>query len=350
MSDAALFWVGLDVAKATFDAALASPGEHANARSLKALPAATFERTAEGVSKLVRWLCEQVAVPGPLPVRVVMEATGMYSIELAALLCKRCPELRPAIVNPEWTSAFCDSLGLRNKTDRLDARALAFFGLERCPDPYEPLCAEQAELRALCRFRESLVAQRVAYESQLEQGPESAFVKKTLKRNVAGLAKDIDKIEREMHRVIRSHAQLRGDYELLISIPGVGFITAAVVLAELGDLRRFGSSRQIGAHAGVTPRKVESGSCSLPGHMSKKGNAHVRHALYMAALSAKTFNPQMRDLSRRLIANGKKPMVAIGAIMRKLLVLMRAVVKSGKPFDPCGKHREKLSDPCPKTA
>ena len=343
MNETAMHWVGVDVAQGTFDAAVASPGQHADTATFKRLPVATFDRTPEGVKQFVQWLRKYVPAQDPLPVRAVMEATGRYSIELTALLCKECPELRPSIANPERTSAFRKSLGLRNKTDRMDARALAFFGLERHPDPYEPLSPAQAELRDLSRCRDGLIETQKALENQLGQDAPSPLVRKTLKRIIAATHKSVDMIEKDMKRVIRSNEGFQRDYDLLTSIPGVGFITAAVVLAEFGDLRRFGCARQIGAHAGVTACRDESGERKRPGHMSKKGNAHVRKILYMAAMSASTFNPHMHAAYRRLIARGKKPMVALVVIMRKLLVLMRAIVVSGKAFDCCGKPRERIA-------
>ena len=341
MSESELSWIGLDVAKRTFDAAVASPGQRANAATFKRLPVKTFERSPDGVKAFVVWLCSYVPAQAPLPARAVMEATGAYSIELTAMLCKECPELRPSISNPERTNAYRKSLGLRNKTDRMDARALAFYGLERHPDPYEPLSDSQAELRALSRCRDDLIETRKAHQNQLAEGPKSTAVRESLTSVLTHLAKTIEAIEKQMRRLIEADNDFRRDYELLTSIPGVGFVTAAVVLGEFGDLRRFGRSRQIGAHAGVTTYHNDSGESKGPAHMSKKGSARVRQALYMAAMSAKTFNPLMSKVYQRFISQGKKPMVAIGTIMRKLLVLMRALVVTGIPFDPCGKPRAK---------
>jgi len=341
MSEQGLHWVGLDVAKRTFDAAVACPGQRATAATFKRLPVQTFDRTREGVKELVAWLRHHVPAQMPLPVRAVMEATGSYSIELAALLCSECPELRPSIANPERTCAYRKSLGLRNKTDRMDACALAFYGLERQPDPYEPMSPAQAELRALSRCRDDFVETRKAHENQLAEGPKSAVVRKLLQKTVAHLNQTIETIENQMRNVIEGDETLRRDHQLLTTIPGVGFLTAAVVLAEFGDLRRFGRSRQIGAHAGMCASANESGESVSPAHLSKKGSARVRQALYMAAMSARNFNPPLRNVYQRLIAHGKEPMVALGAIMRKLLVLMRAIVISGIPFDACGKPKQK---------
>jgi transposase len=342
MSETALYWIGMDVAAETFDAAVVSPNTRVNATTFKQLPTRTFDRTGAGVKECLTWLRAQLPAQTPLPARVIMEATGIYSIELTAQLCKQCPELRPAIVNPERTYAFRNSLGLRNKTDSMDARALAFFGLERNPDPYEPLSPQQAELRDLSRCRDALLQTRVAHDNQLGQAPSSALVRKTLKRVLARLEKEIETVEKEMRRVIAGAADLKRDYDLLTSIPGIAFVTAAVILAEVGDLRRFASGRQAGAYAGVTPSKNESGKLNRPGRMSKKGNARVRQALYMASLSATAFNPAMRDAYMHMINRGKKKMVALGAIMRKLIVLMRAIAVSGKPFDACGKPYGKV--------
>lgn len=343
MNKTAMHWIGFDVAKGTFDAGVASPGQHANAATFKQLPVESFDRTPKGVQQFMGWLRRHVPAQRPLPVRAVMEATGIYSIELAALLCKACPEMCPAIVNPEKTSAFRKSLGLRNKTDRMDARALAFFGLERQPDPYEPLSPVQAELRSLSRCRNGLIETKTAHENQVDQKPTSALARKLLRRVIATTEAAVETIEKDMKRVIRSEEGFQRDYDLLISVPGIGFVTASVVLAEFGDLRRFGCGRQIGAHAGVTPFHIDSGEEEHPAHMSKKGNAYVRKILYMSAVSASKCNPHMRMTYQSMTACGKKPMVALGAIMRKLPVLMRAIIVSGKPFDPCRKPRGKIA-------
>lgn len=339
MNETELYWIGLDVASRTFDAAVARSGERASASAFKELPTQTFERTPEGVQALVAWLQTLMPGPAPLPARAVMEATGNYSIQLAALLSNACPQLRPAIVNPEWTCAFRNSLGVRNKTDRMDARALAFYGRERHPEPYEPLSSEQARLREMSRCRDGLIRSRTAHENQLAQTPGCPLVRSTLKAVIARLQKAIDRLERAMRDLIQTRRSLQSDYELLTSIPGVGFVTAAVVLAEVGDLRRFGQARQVTAFAGVTPRQDQSGKHTAPGRMSKKGNGRIRQALYLAAISAITYNPPLAATYRRLVAEGKKPMVALGAVMRKLLVLMWAIVNTGQPFHVGGKPR-----------
>lgn len=339
MNEQEIYWIGIDVAKETFDAAVAKSGQRASTVTFKQVPVATFDRTEEGVAAFVTWLRKHVPAHAPLPVRAVMEATGAYSIQLSAMLYRACPELRPAIANPERTSAFRDSLGLRNKTDKLDARALAFYGLDRAPEAYEPMSADQAALRELSRCRDDLVASRTALSNRLKEDSQTPLVTKTLKGILSKLDKHINCLEQEMKRTINKNEDFKRDYDLLVSIPGVGFVTAAMILGELGDLRRFGGARQVAAHAGLTPAKSDSGKQSKPARMSKKGNGRVRQGLYMAALSALVYNEQLSQIYKRLCNNGKKPMVAVGAVMRKLLVLMRAVVVSGHPYDPSGKPK-----------
>ena len=155
-------WVGLDVSKVTFDAALVRMGQKFPSTRLCDVPARSFERNCHGVECFLGWLSALTQNDAEQSrVRVAMEATGKYSIELAVWLLDQQPSLQPAIVCPSHTAAFIKSLGLRNKTDRLEARALAFYGVEREPVPYEPPTPELAELQALSRYRDTLGYARV---------------------------------------------------------------------------------------------------------------------------------------------------------------------------------------------
>jgi transposase len=346
MNEVATHWIGIDVAKKTFDAALVCPGQHFPQTELRQIPVSTFQRSPQGVEILLRWMRDLLAneqdVSEPPVVRVVMEATGIYSIELSAWLYQQCPMLSPAIVNPERTAAFTKSLGVRNKTDRLDARALAFYGAERRPAPYEPLTPEHRQLRDLSRYRDFLVSEKVAESNREEQHPENKTLRAIQAKREKLRARDIDKIEKEMMQIIQKDPRLKKDYELLISIPGVAFVTASVMLAEIGDLSRFARARQLAAFAGVSPRQTTSGT-SVNGkpRMCKKGNSRIRQALYLAAMSAIRSKSQLATTYQNLCERGKVPMVAIGAIMRKLLTIMRAIIIHEVPFEKVWKTPEK---------
>ena len=333
------YWVGIDVSKQTFDAALAGPEQRFPNTPLRTLPWKAFPRTREGVVAFLAWLDEYVP---KRTVRVIMEATGRYSIELTSWLLTKRPSLRPAIENPKNTKAFIDSLNQRNRTDGLDARGLAFYGVERRPTPYEPLSRSRQELRELSRYRDTLVAQRTALKNRLREKSSSPIVARMQARQLRQLDKDIATVEQEMKRVVLEDEVFKNDFDLLTSIDGVGPITAMTVLAEVGDLRRFERARQLTAYAGVSPRVVQSGT-SVRGktRMCKRGNKRIRQALYLSAMATlNTKRPNSLSVMHyRLCEGGKPGKAALGAVMRKQLTIMRAILISGIPYDPAFKGR-----------
>lgn len=332
-----MHWIGIDVAKKTFDAALVFDGQHYPETKLHEVPVKTFVRTQQGVDQFLSWVDEQLPSTdnGQLfTVQAVMESTGKFSLELATWLFQHRKENMAAIVNPGLTSSFIKSMGLRNKTDRIEARALAFYGAERRPALYEPATPSQGQLRELCRLRDSLISERVACQNRGDEESPIAFIRRTAARRIRELERHITKVEEKMKQTIQKEASLKRDYEILNSIPGVSFVTASVVLAELGDLRRFTRARQISAFAGLSPKIHDSGT-SVKGkrHLCKFGNSRIRHALYMATMSAVCYCPCMRKCYEDLLHAGKSKMSALGAVMRKLLVLMRAMLIANKPYD-----------------
>jgi len=341
-------WAGVDVSKATFNAALVRMGQKFPSTPLCDVPARGFERGRQGVERFLGWLSDLTQNDVERSrVRVVMEATGKYSLELAVWLIERQPSLDPAIVCPSYTAAFIKSMGLRNKTDNLEACALAFYGAEREPAPYEPPSPERAELQALSRYRDALVRESIAAGNRAGEGSVSKPVRHTEAKRMRLLDGDIGRIEAEMKRLVDATAELKHDIDVLISIFGVGFIVATVVVAELGNLRRFRKARQLTAFAGVSPRIYQSGT-SVNGRprMCKKGSPRVRHVLYLAALTTIRGNNDLQRTYQRLLDEGKPPMVAIGAVMRKLLVLMRILLITETPYDPDWKLNRKRQSTC----
>ncbi len=350
MNETKTHWTGIDVAKDTFDISVVLAHQHYPRTPLCDVPVETFERTAKGVSQSIKWLDAQLKKAGEseTPVRAVMEATGKYSLELTALLMQQRPELRPAIINPKRGHDFIKSLGIRAKTDRMDARAIGFYGVERRPAEYEPQTPQLAKLREMNRFRDFLVAQKVAEGNRMDDASQCKEVRRIAKRRKTQIERDIKKIETEMKTHITSTPDLKHDAQLLASIPGVGFLSICTIMAELGDLRRFKRARQATAFAGMCPSEFESGS-SVRGktRLSKAGNARIRQSLYMSTMTTARKPGPLHDDYIRKLGEGKTCMVAMGMVMRKLLVLMRAILISGKPYDKnylaCGK-------PCGKTA
>jgi transposase len=316
---------GIDVSKATFD--VAWWGDQPFNRMVNRV----FPRTPEGVHAWLSLLpCDQWH-----DAAVVMESTGGYCKELAGWIRTACPDLHVSIANPYRAKAYGRSLGIRNKTDRVDARMLAKFGQERQPGAWVPLSPSQETLRELTRTRDKLMSTRVAYRNRLQGHPVvSPLVQKCQEDLLAFLDRQIKDLEQGIRTHCRKEPDLRRDMALLMSIQGVGLITAASVLGDAGDLRRFSRRGEICAFLGVSPRQFQSGT-SVQGktHLSRMGGKKVRSALYMAALAVCHRKGPFGDYYRRLTAAGKPPKAALGALMRKLLVVMRAVLIQGKPYE-----------------
>jgi transposase len=232
-------------------------------------------------------------------------------------------------VNPIQIHAYIKSLGLRNKTDSLDARALAGFGPERKPMAWEKPSPAFVELKDLTRTRADLVDTRVAMRLRLKDHPRAAKgATRALEQIIKALDRQIENLEAALRAHLDRHETLGTQVKRLTSIKGVGLITAVTIVGELGDLRRFIRSRQLTAFAGVSPRKKESGT-SVRGRtrLCKQGNTRVRSVLYMAALSAVRYNPDLAQTYTGLLGKGLHWRAALGAVMRKLLILMRAMLK-----------------------
>jgi transposase len=157
----------------------------------------------------------------------------------------------------------------------------------------------------------------------------------SLQTTRAFLLEEVAQLQRQIQQQVEQSAELKRQHQLLCSIPGVGRWTAARVLAEIEEVRTAVDARQLAAYAGLTPReRILGSSVHHPPRLAKTGNSRLRRALYLPAIVAMRHNPAVYALAERLRAPGKRPMVIVGAAMRKLLHLIYGVLKSGKPFDP----------------
>lgn len=313
--------LGIDVSKAQLDVVLVRPGQSEQA--------ASYDNTLGGFRKLAKWLKKRKAGR----VHACLEATGLYGDEVAYYLHEDGHTV--SVVNPARIKAYADSQLRRNKTDRLDAALIADFCLTQHPLAWEPPDPAWRELRAMARHLLDLKDMRQQERNRLEAGVSSTLVQHTLDEHIAFLDQQIAALEQHLRDHIDQHPDLKRQRDLLESIPGIGALTAALLVAELADLRRFENAGQVVAFAGLNPRQYQSGS-SVRGqsHLSKVGNGVVRRILYFPAISARRHNPRIAPWCDQLAARGKTKMQVIGAAMRKLLVLAYGVLKSGQPFDP----------------
>jgi len=322
-------WIGVDVGKDAFTAAVAST-EDAVADWAR-LPVKTFAFSAQGLQRLVGWVHATLGADGEVN-GVCIESTGRLGWRWMGQLDGALGPV--SMVNPARTKSFGDSMGLRDKTDRIDACVLALYGVAMCPPATKVPSPTLQELRECNRLFTTLSADRQSYEKRLKDGPISPVVRQELKQTIRLLERRMQKVQARMDELISSEAQLQADVKRITTIKGVGRRTAYVLIAEFGDLRSY-SRNQLASLAGLYPRTYESGSSvhKRP-RLVGRGGGTIRKALYLCAMSARVHNPQMRRLYQRLIHNGKAPMAALGAVMRKLLLLARTLLVHHRHYDP----------------
>ncbi len=312
--------LGIDIAKGKFDVVLMRADGKRRWR--------TFANRAEGFEALRGWLDQQ----GARPVHACLEATGTYGLALATFLHQAGQPV--SVVNPACIKAFADSELKRTKTDKVDAGLIARFCRAMRPALWQPPSPELATLQGLVRRLESLQEMAVQERNRLAAPGLTAPVKESLVRTRELLEEEMKRLRSQIEDHLKGHPRLKQQRELLTSIIGVGPTTANVLLAEIWE-RDFEKAREVAAYAGLVPQERQSGS-SVRGkaRLSKKGNQRLRKALYWPAIVAMRYNPVLAAFARRLREAGKPKMVAIAAVMRKLLHLAFGVLKHQRPFDP----------------
>ena len=312
--------LGIDISKLKFDVCLIRAGGKLRHR--------VFPNTPDGFSQLSAWLTKHKVER----THACLEATGAYGDALATYLHETGHAV--SVINPAQIKAYAQSRLSGAKTDKADATLIAQFCAERKPPEWSSLPREARELQALVRRLDSLLEMRQMEANRFEVAGTEA-VRESLAEHLAYLDEEIARRQELIRAHIDSHPGLRGQRDLLLSIPGIGAATAAKLLAEIMDVKLYESARQLAAFAGLAPRPHESGSSvRRKAHLSKTGTPRLRKALYFPAVVAIRHNPYVKDLSERLRARGKCPMQIIGAAMRKLVHLAYGVLKSGRPFDP----------------
>lgn len=278
---------------------------------------------AAGIAELVRRL-----VPVK-PKLVVLEASGGY--EQTLLVALVAAGITTARVNPVDVRYFARSHRQLAKTDQLDARVLALFAAERSEElaPAE-LDPERDELKLLVDRRTQLLLMLTAERNRLARAPK--WLRKSLERTIRALERELGAVDHEIAERVDRSARLNALRQQLLSVPGVGRVLANVLIARLPELGRL-NRREIAALVGVAPYRNQSGQWQGRETIFA-GRAAVRRVLYMAALSAVRCNPPLAAFYRRLRQSGKPPKVALTAAMRKLLLILNAMLKTNTSWRP----------------
>jgi transposase len=313
--------LGIDIAKLKFNACLIEPSGKLRHK--------LFPNTSAGFEQLRDWLSRQ----GIERVHACLEATGSYGEALALFLHQAGHTV--SVVNPAAIKAFARSRLSRTKTDRVDAELIARFCLAQAPPAWTPLPPEVRDLQALVRRLESLIEMRGAEENRLSSGITVDSVRESVEAHLSYLNQEIKRTEELIGAHINRHARLKRQRELLDSIPGIAETTAALLLAEITDIKQYRRARQVAAYAGLVPRERQSGT-SVRGRtrLSKIGNARLRRGLYFPAITALRCSPFFQQWAEGLRERGKSKMSVICAVMRKLVHLAYGVLKTGREFDP----------------
>jgi transposase len=340
--------IGVDIAKATLEAAAWHPGHTGQARRL-----GSFEQTSAGWTALRDAIAQLKASAHPEPteaegterepVAVVLEPTGGYELAFA-LWARQQPSWQVYRPNPARVRAWARSQGLRAKTDRQDALLLARFGASAQPalSPWQPLASEVSELEQLLRRRDEVTdwRQRERRRSEaLDVRPDaSPTVRASVERLLQTLEDELADLERAIADQVQQQSRLQAAQERLRTVPGVG---ARVVLPLLVACERYhtlagaqSTAKGMVAYVGLDPQPHESGtSLRSPARISRQGDQLLRARLYMGALGALRGDNPLHAFYQRLVDRGKPKKLALLAAARKLLAWAWAVFSSGQSFD-----------------
>jgi transposase len=303
-------YVGIDVAKASMDMAV-----HKSEKRW------SFSNEDKGILQAVFCLQELA------PALIVLEATGGIEMPLVAALA--AAGLPVVVANPRQIRDFARATGKLAKTDVIDARVIAHFAAAIKPTS-RPLPDDQAqEFESILTRRRQVVEMITAEKNRLGY-TRSNLVVEFIKDHIAGLERELDKLDNNLRSSVRGSPVWRDKDDLLRSVPGVGPVLSFTLLADLPELGTL-DRRQIAALVGVAPFNRDSGN-----FRGKRavwgGRAKVRAVLYMATVSATRYNPVMRTFYQRLCAAGKEKKVALTACMRKLLTILNAMLKHRTPW------------------
>jgi transposase len=301
---------GIDVSKETLDLCLLPSGVSQR-----------FSNDEIGCSQLARFLTDAA------PSRVVFESTGGLEMLAVGTLC--AASLPVVVVNPRQIRDFAKACGLLAKTDKLDAKIIALFG-ERIAPEIRPLKDEAAQqLSALISRRRQLVDMQTSEKNRLTSAAKA--VRPGIVQHIEWLKQQIDSFDDDISSFIQASPIWKAKEQILTSVKGIGPVTAATLLASLPELGTV-SRHKIGALAGLCPYNRDSGK-----YKGKRsiwgGRAAVRSVLYMAALSAVRYNPVIKTFYERLRQAGKLHKVAITAAMRKLLVILNAMIRDNRRWN-----------------
>lgn len=301
--------IGIDISK-----------EHLDVHRLSDGQTVQFSNSAAGFKALLRW-CQSDGL-----VRVVYEATGPYHSGLERACCRHLPLVK---VNPLQARRFAQARGTRVKTDTVDARILAEMGAAFDLQPDRPIDENQRTLKELQVTRSALIKDQTRTLNRLKT-QSVAITRRQSKQRLAQIKRQISEIDGEIGRLLDSSQETARAMDILQSIPGMGAVCAATILIEMPEIGTL-TRKQVASLTGVAPMTRQSGQWRGKAFI-QGGRKSVRDALYMPALVAARFNPDLKAKYQAMIAAGKPAKIAITALMRKLIELANTLIKQDRKW------------------
>ena len=323
--------VGIDVAQKELVVALGRMNEDLD---LEVYGHKSFSNNQKGFLSLLLWVKKQT--DEATGVRFVMEATGVYHESLAYFLDDKGYKL--SIILPSKISNYARTLDIKTVTDKTASEAITRFGLERKLDNWQRPKPLFKSLRQLTREREQLIQIRTMVKNQLhaeqtEAWPNAGSISR-FKAQLALLNKQEKQIKAEIATLTRQDSQVHASIELISTIPGIGTLTAATILAETNGFELIRNKRQLTSYAGLDVKEKQSGT-SVKGkaRISKRGNKYLRKALHMPSLAAIRHSEWFKTVYARLISKHGIKMKSVVAIQRKMLELAYVIYKNNTPYN-----------------
>jgi len=325
------FNVGIDISKDNFVATIATIN---TSFEVDYVATGKFDNTNSGFEQFYQWV--EKNSPEDLERHFTMEATGIYYENLAYFLRKKTPNVY--VLLPVVAKRYFESLNTKTKTDKIDAKQLARLGLERKLEAWVAYSDLYLRMRRLTREHEQLQKQKTMASNQLHALKHSHKPdKKSIARYellIATIEELINEVKEEMNVLYQEEPEVKERIKKIMSIPGVGLITAMTVIAETNGFANFTSAKQVVSYAGLDVRVRESGKYKGQARITKKGNTHIRRVLYMPAISHKTHSPKGAQFYERISQRKSSNLIAITALERKLLILIYALWKKNEYYDP----------------
>jgi transposase len=325
--------LGIDISKKDFHACLSVIDFK---QQVKVKASSKFTNQPRGFKELLLWITRHKKEPD-IPLVITLEATGVYYENCALFLFKAGFDV--SVVLPNNAKNYMKGVGLKTKNDKIDAAGLARMGAEQCLELWQPMDEFFFTLRALTRHHQSLQELKTNVNNQLHADLHSIYSSRTvikhLKKLIAGIEKQLEEVEQEIHRHLYSHEETAQKIDHIIAIKGLGYMTVAAILAETNGFALFRSIPQLVSYAGYDIVERQSGDRKGKTRISKKGNSHIRRAMHLPAFNMVRYDVgDFKPFFERILKKHNQKMKAYVAVQKKLLVLIYTLWKKGEVFKP----------------